>query len=49
MLTWLLDFIKTLLFKPRVYESKKRILYPCWKHEKFKKGCILCRNLNHGY
>ena len=46
MLTWLLDFIRTILFKPRVYESKVIVLEPCWKHEKYKKGCPLCRNLN---
>ena len=46
MLTWLLDFIKSLLFKPRVYKSKEIIKDPCWKHEAFKKGCPTCRALN---
>ena len=47
MLTWILDFVRTLLFKPRVYESKKTYNPdPCWKHEKFKKGCSTCRSLN---
>jgi hypothetical protein len=46
MFTWILDFIRTLLFKPRVYESKKITLDPCWKHMVFKKGCPTCRSLN---
>ncbi len=46
MLTIILDFIKSLLFKPRVYESKTIKLDPCWKHEAFKKGCPTCRSLN---
>ena len=34
------------LFTPKVYEPKVIVKDPCWKHEKFKKGCVLCRNLN---
>ena len=46
MLRWIINLVKTLLFKERVYKSKVIILDPCWKHEKYKKGCSLCRNLN---
>jgi len=28
--------------------KKEIIKEPCWKHEKFKKGCPLCKNLNNG-
>ena len=31
---------------PQVYEPKVIVKEPCWKHEKYKKGCPLCRNLN---
>ena len=28
-------------------EVKKEIVkVPCWKHEKFKKGCPTCKNMN---
>ena len=30
----------------QVYEPKVIVKEFCWKHEKFKKGCPLCRNLN---
>ena len=33
-------------FTPKIYEPKVIVKDPCWKHEKFKKGCPLCRNLN---
>ena len=38
------------LFTPthQVYEPKVVEKEFCWKHEKFKKGCSLCRNLNNG-
>ena len=34
------------LFTPKVYEPEVIVKDPCWKHEKFKKGCSICRNLN---
>ncbi len=46
MLRWIINLIKTLLFKERVYKSKTIKLDPCWKHEFFKKGCPTCRSLN---
>ncbi len=30
----------------QVYEPKEIVKDFCWKHEQFKKGCPLCRNLN---
>ena len=41
----MLKWIKK-LFTPKVYEPKVIVKDPCWKHEKFKKGCPICRNLN---
>jgi len=46
MLRWLINFVKTLFLKEKVYKTKIVKLYPCWKHEFFKKGCPTCRSLN---
>ena len=37
-----------LFFEPRVYQPVVYDKDPCWKHMKFKKGCITCRLLNDG-
>jgi len=35
-----------LFFPPIIYKQKVVTMDPCWKHLKFKKGCVLCRNMN---
>ena len=39
-------WIWCLFFPPIIYKEKIIIKDPCWKHEKYKKGCPICRNLN---
>ena len=39
-------WVWNLFFPPIIYKQKIVEFDPCWKHEKYKKGCPTCRSLN---